>query len=104
MIGWWAMPAHRRSVAYSPNRQGGHPQDHLKSFQEILQADAFAGFGALYAWDGIILEPACRAHARCKFFENHQAQGSPIAAEALKRIAAAGITNGMKSPPIASLS
>jgi hypothetical protein len=26
--------------AYSPNRQGGHPQGHLKSFQGILQADA----------------------------------------------------------------
>jgi hypothetical protein len=41
----------------------------------------------LYA-TGDILEAACWAHARRKFFEIHQAQGSPIAAEALKRIAA----------------
>lgn len=73
--------------AYSPNRQGGHPQGHLKSFQGILQADAFAGFDALYA-RGDIIEAACWAHARRKFFEIHQAQGSPIATEALKRIAA----------------
>jgi len=73
--------------AYSPNRQGEHPQGHLKSFQGILQADAFAGFDALYA-RGDILEAACWAHARRKFFEIHQAQGSPIATEALKRIAA----------------
>ena len=71
--------------AYSPNRKGGHPQTHLKSFKGILQADAFAGFDALYA-TGDILEAACWAHARRKFFEIHQAQGSPIAAEALKRI------------------
>ena len=70
-----------------PNRKGEHPQTHLKSFKGILQADAFAGFDALYA-TGDILEAACWAHARRKFFEIHQAQGSPIAAEALKRIAA----------------
>ena len=73
--------------AYSPNRKGEHPQTHLKSFKGILQADAFAGFDALYA-QGDILDAACWAHARRKFFEIHQAQGSPIAAEALKRIAA----------------
>lgn len=73
--------------AYSPNRQGEHPQGHLKSFQGILQADAFAGCDALYA-RGDIFEAACWAHARRKFFEIHQAQGSPIATEALKRIAA----------------
>ena len=73
--------------AYSSNRKGEHPQSHLKSFKGILQADAFAGFDALYAKSDI-LEAACWAHARRKFFEIHQAQGSPIAAEALKRIAA----------------
>ncbi len=71
-----------------PTRKGRkHPQTHLKSFRGILQADAFAGFDTLYA-TGDILEAACWAHARRKFFEIHQAQGSPIAAEALKRIAA----------------
>jgi transposase len=73
--------------AYSPNRRGEHPQAHLQSFAGIVQADAFAGYGAFYA-DGKILEAACWAHARRKFFELHKAHASPIAAEALKRIAA----------------
>ncbi|MDP3287167.1 MAG: IS66 family transposase [Methyloversatilis sp.] len=73
--------------AYSPNRRGEHPQAHLKSFAGILQADAYAGYEALYA-DGKILEAACWAHARRKFYELHKAGASPIAAEALKRIAA----------------
>ncbi len=41
----------------------------------------------MYA-DGKILEAACWAHARRKFFELHKAHASPIAAEALKRIGA----------------
>ena len=73
--------------AYSPNRRGEHPQTHLQSFAGILQADAFAGYDALYS-DGKILEAACWAHARRKFYELHKAQASPIAAEALKQIAA----------------
>lgn len=73
--------------AYSPNRRGEHPQAHLKSFRGILQADAYAGFEPLYA-DGQIVEAACWAHARRKFYELAKAQASPIAAEALKRIAA----------------
>jgi len=47
--------------AYSPNRKGEHPQTQLKFFKGILQADAFAGFDALYA-KGDILEAACWAH------------------------------------------
>lgn len=71
--------------AYSPNRRGEHPQAHLKSFKGILQADAYGGFNALYA-DGTIQEAACWAHVRRKFFDLHKAHGSPVAAEALKRI------------------
>lgn len=73
--------------AYSPNRRGEHPQAHLKSFKGILQADAYGGFNALYA-DGTIQEAACWAHVRRKFFDLHKAHGSPVAAEALKRIGA----------------
>lgn len=73
--------------AYSPNRRGEHPQTHLKSFKGILQADAYGGYAALYA-DGSILEAACWAHVRRKFFELHKAHASPIAAEALQRIGA----------------
>uniref|UniRef100_UPI001290CEBD IS66 family transposase n=1 Tax=Propionivibrio limicola TaxID=167645 RepID=UPI001290CEBD len=73
--------------AYSPNRRGEHPQAHLKSFQGVLQADAYGGFDALYA-DGTIQEAACWAHVRRKFFDLHKAHASPVAAEALKRIGA----------------
>ena len=73
--------------AYSPNRRGEHPQAHLQTFTGILQADAYAGYDALYT-DGKILEAACWAHARRKFYELHKAHASPIAAEALKRIGA----------------
>jgi len=73
--------------AYSPNRKGEHPQSHLRSFDGILQADAFAGFEPLYQ-DGRVSEAACWAHVRRKFYEIHKAHASPIAAEALKRIGA----------------
>ncbi len=73
--------------AYSPNRRGEHPQAHLKSFQGVLQADAYGGFDALYA-GGAIQEAACWAHVRRKFFDVHKAHASPLAAEALKRIGA----------------
>lgn len=33
--------------AYTPDRKGIHPQEHLKGYTGILQADAYAGFGAL---------------------------------------------------------
>lgn len=71
--------------AYSPNRRGEHPQAHLKPFKGILQADAYGGFNALYA-DGTIQEAACWAHVRRKFYDVHKAYGSPLAAEALRRI------------------
>ena len=71
--------------AYSPNRRGEHPQGHLKAFTGILQADAYAGFGPLYA-NGTVREAACWAHVRRKFYDLHKAQASPLAAEALQRI------------------
>ena len=72
---------------YSPDRRGERPREHLKGFTGILQADAYAGFGHLYA-GGLIQEAACWAHARRGFYDIHQANQSPIAAEALTRIGA----------------
>ena len=69
---------------YSPDRKGEHPRDHLKSFKGVLQADGYAGFNELYR--GEIIEAACWAHARRKFFDVQAASGSTIAEEALKRI------------------
>jgi transposase len=75
--------------AYSPNRKGEHPQQHLKDFHGTLQADAFAGFNALYEdSERGIVEAACWAHVRRKFYDLHQAHASPIATEAVQRIGA----------------
>jgi transposase len=73
--------------AYSPNRKGEHPQQHLANYKGILQADAFAGFNKLYE-SGAIQEAPCMAHIRRKFFDLVKAHNSPIAAEAVTRIAA----------------
>jgi transposase len=57
---------------YSPDRAGIHPEQHLAGYSGILQADAYAGFNALYAPDrkgGPIAEAGCWAHARRKLFE-----------------------------------
>ncbi len=72
--------------AYSPDRRGEHPQQHLEKFRGALQADAYAGFNDLYK-DGRIQEVACWAHVRRKFYDLHQAHASPIAKEAIERIA-----------------
>ena len=72
--------------AYSPDRKGIHPQTHLAKFEGVLQADAYAGFNALYE-GGRIVEAACWAHARRKFHDLHVARPSPLTTEALRRIA-----------------
>lgn len=71
--------------AYSADRKGDHPQQHLKGFRGILQADSYAGFNRLYE-DGAIQHAGCMAHVRRKFYDLHAAHKSPVAAEALRRI------------------
>ena len=73
--------------AYTRDRKGIHPQTHLAKFTGVLQADAYAGFNAIYA-TGRVQEAACWAHARRKFFDLHAARASPITTEALRRIGA----------------
>jgi transposase len=73
--------------AYSPDRRGEHPRQHLRSFRGFLQADGYAGFHHLYE-GGQIQEAACWAHVRRKFYELQVAHASPIAAAAIERIAA----------------
>jgi transposase len=72
---------------YSPDRKAERPASHLHSFRGILQVDGYAGFERLTA-RGAVMLAACWAHVRRKFYELHEATGSPIAAEALRRIAA----------------
>src|SRR6266705_3301055 len=85
--------------AYSPDRKGEHPERHLREFCGTLQADAYAGFNQLYE-NGRIQEAACWAHVRRKFYDLQQAHGSPVASEALERIAALyGIEKEIRGRP-----
>jgi hypothetical protein len=70
---------------YSPDRKAERPHAHLRSFTGILQADAYSGFAPLYA-DGRIVEAACWAHARRKYYDVYVMDRSPTAHEALERI------------------
>lgn len=71
---------------FSSDRKGQHPKDHLAAFRGWLHADGYAGFEPLYR-AGTIREVACMAHVRRKFVDVHRSQGSPIAEEAIRRIA-----------------
>ena len=74
---------------YSPDRKGVRPEQHLKPFAGVLQADGYAGFNGLYQRShNPLTEAACWAHVRRKFFDLHAANGSPVAKEALERIGA----------------
>lgn len=85
--GDWNGPAPPAALyRYSPDRKGRRPRDHLKSYSGFMHADGYAGFEELYR-GGKITEVACLAHARRKFFDIHAANASPIAREALERIA-----------------
>jgi transposase len=70
---------------YSPDRKGDRPAAHLQNFVGVLHADGYAGFNSLYE-GGRIIEAACWAHVRRKFFDVHVANSSAIAKEALDRI------------------
>jgi transposase len=83
---------------YSPDRGGEHAERHLHHYGGILQADCYAGYNRLYAPDRKprpIVEAACWAHARRKFFvladvtaksRDKATVIAPMALEAVKRI------------------
>jgi transposase len=59
---------------FTPNRKRDGPQQFLKGFAGYLQADAFSGYDRLYLPEPAtgqprIIEAACNAHARRKFYE-----------------------------------
>ena len=80
------------SFRFSPDRGGVHPAEHLADYQGYLQADGFAGYNALYRDPKTkalrdIVEVGCWSHARRKFTDILDKSPSPIAAEAVVRIA-----------------
>jgi transposase len=55
---------------FTENRQRDGPAQFLANYAGYLQADAFSGYDGIYTGsDGQIIEVACWAHARRKFFE-----------------------------------
>jgi transposase len=85
---------------YSRDRRAEHPIVHLAGYGGILQADAYAGYNALFRSGrspAPLTRALCWAHARRKFFELADVAAqlkrrkgapviSPIAAEAVRRI------------------
>ena len=74
---------------FSRDRGGEHPEQHLASYAGLMQADAYAGFDRLYEANrkpGPIIEAACWAHGRRKFFDLARINKAPIAVEAVERI------------------
>ncbi len=103
-----ALIAHLKLLIEKLNRdrfgpRSEHPQSHLAAYTGILQADAYGGYGKLYEpgrKPEPIVEAACWAHARRKFFVLADLAGSarrvahgkapavlsPICLEAVQRI------------------
>ena len=78
---------------YSTDRKAIHAETLLTGCRGFLHADGYAGFERLYksiapAGEPPLIEVACWAHVRRKFYDVHHESASPIALEALQRIAA----------------
>jgi hypothetical protein len=69
---------------YTPRRTRDGPEEFLKGFRGYLQADAFSGYDRICAGSGV-LEVACWAHVRRRFFEARTSAPVPAHA-ALARI------------------
>jgi transposase len=77
---------------YSPDRRAEHAEALLGSCRGFLHADGYAGFNSLFAHDPKsgkprLSEVACWAHARRNIYEIYESTTSPLAKEALERIA-----------------
>ena len=74
--------------SYAPGRSAEHAVALLKGFAGVLQTDGYAAYQGLTSRDGSAVTLAhCWAHVRRKFYDIAQGSPSPIAAEALRRIA-----------------
>jgi transposase len=71
---------------FCPGRGGKYPAEFLKGWTGTLVVDAYAGYDAALALEERSTS-FCVAHARRKFDEIFKADASPVAAEAIQRIA-----------------
>jgi transposase len=74
------------AYVYAPDRTASQPITHLSGFKGILQVDGYAGYRAL-AQKGDVSLAFCWAHVRRRFYDRAVGEASPIATEALQRIA-----------------
>ena len=76
--------------AYAPGRGAVHARDLLQDFQGVIQVDGYNVYEILAGERPEALKLAnCWSHARREFYDFYKEDGStPIAAEALRRIAA----------------
>src|SRR5262249_10303014 len=83
----WSGPEPPAAVyLFAPDRKAERPASHLANFKGVLHVDGYAGFEQLAEKEDVVLA-ACWSHSRRKFYEVVEATGSPVAAEALRRIA-----------------
>jgi transposase len=73
---------------YAPGRGAEHPKALLAGYRGILQCDGYTAYKALAAARDEITLAFCWSHARREFIELAKGKTAPIAAEALRRIAA----------------
>ncbi len=74
------------AYVYAPDRTASQPAAHLAGFKGVLQVDGYAGYCVL-AQKGDVSLAFCWSHVRRRFYERAVAEASPIATEALQRIA-----------------
>lgn len=74
---FWTYVGEKATVYdYTPTRKRAGPEKFLEPYRGYLQADAYAGYDALFAEpERGLVEVACWAHARRKFYE---ARGSEL--------------------------
>jgi transposase len=87
----WGGPAPPAvAYAFAEDRKAQRAKELFKGFSGILQVDGYAGYNHLIdpsRKGGAVTIAFCFAHARRKFYDAHVATKSPIATEALRRIA-----------------
>ena len=71
---------------FCTGRGSKYPADFLKSWAGTLTCDDYAGYDVVFKREACI-EAGCLAHARRKFDELAKANASPVAAQAIQRIA-----------------
>jgi transposase len=83
---WGGIEPPAVAYIYAPDRTASQPIAHLAGFKGVLQVDGYAGYRAI-AQKGDVSLAFCWAHVRRRFYERAIAEASPIATEALQRIA-----------------